>query len=71
MATTEQIRMSTLGKNGEPCANCGSPLAADQRYCLECGTRRGGPRIPFEQQLLEMSGRERHGLRFAGCRRCP
>ena len=24
----------------EPCASCGAPLAADQRYCLECGTRR-------------------------------
>jgi hypothetical protein len=24
-----------------PCASCGAPLAADQRYCLECGERRG------------------------------
>ena len=24
----------------EPCASCGAPLAPDQRYCLECGTRR-------------------------------
>src|SRR5262245_15111785 len=22
------------------CVTCGSPLAPDQRYCLECGTRR-------------------------------
>jgi hypothetical protein len=24
----------------EPCRNCGAPMAADQRYCLECGERR-------------------------------
>jgi hypothetical protein len=24
----------------ELCASCGAPLAPDQRYCLECGTRR-------------------------------
>jgi hypothetical protein len=24
----------------EPCRSCGAPLAADQRYCLECGARR-------------------------------
>ena len=23
------------------CAKCGAPLAADQRYCVSCGTRRG------------------------------
>lgn len=27
------------------CANCGSLLAADQRYCLECGERRGAGRF--------------------------
>ena len=26
----------------EPCVTCGAPLAPDQRYCLECGTRRAG-----------------------------
>ena len=30
------------GPHGEPCANCGALLARDQRYCLECGTRRAG-----------------------------
>jgi hypothetical protein len=24
----------------DPCATCGAPLAPDQRYCLECGSRR-------------------------------
>jgi hypothetical protein len=25
----------------DQCQNCGAPMAADQRYCLECGQRRG------------------------------
>jgi hypothetical protein len=32
---------------GELCGTCGSPLAADQRYCLTCGTRRADARLPF------------------------
>jgi hypothetical protein len=46
-AATTQV----LGKAGEPCAGCGAPLAADQRYCLNCGRRRGGPRIDFQSHL--------------------
>jgi hypothetical protein len=34
------------------CANCGATLAADQRYCVECGERHGDPRLPV------MSGRQ-------------
>ena len=37
------------GQAGEPCRGCGAPLAADQRYCLNCGERRGGPRVDFRQ----------------------
>ena len=40
-ATTPMDR-PTFGPQGEPCAHCGSLLARDQRYCLECGTRRAG-----------------------------
>jgi hypothetical protein len=29
------------------CASCDAPLAEDQRYCLECGARRNGARLPF------------------------
>jgi hypothetical protein len=43
----DQIQMPALGQQGEPCSRCGAPLAADQRYCLECGTRRGAPRVPL------------------------
>ena len=38
-------------KQGEPCEECGSPLAADQRYCLNCGRRRGGPRIDYRHYM--------------------
>lgn len=42
-----------LGLHGEPCAACGSPLAADQRYCLSCGMRRAGARLAFRDILAE------------------
>ena len=31
------------------CPGCDAPLADDQRYCLECGTRRNGARLPFNE----------------------
>ena len=34
-----------LGPPDEPCASCASALAVDQRYCLECGARRGPARL--------------------------
>lgn len=40
-----------LGLHGEPCATCGAPLAADQRYCLACGARRADARLPFRDIL--------------------
>jgi hypothetical protein len=39
---TRPLDRPTFGLQGEPCANCGALLARDQRYCLECGTRRAG-----------------------------
>jgi hypothetical protein len=32
-------------------------LASDQRYCLNCGARRGAPRIDFRRQLGTPAGR--------------
>ncbi len=32
---------------GEACSKCGAAVAADQRYCIECGERQGDPRLPF------------------------
>jgi len=30
---------------GDRCVACGTPLATDQKYCLNCGERRGKPRF--------------------------
>lgn len=30
---------------GEQCPSCGSPVASDQRYCVECGERQGAARF--------------------------
>jgi hypothetical protein len=35
----------------EICEQCGSPLADDQRYCLECGQRRGGARVDYRHYM--------------------
>lgn len=36
-----------LGADGEHCPQCDAPLHSDQRYCLNCGRRRGAMRLPF------------------------
>jgi hypothetical protein len=41
----------SLGAHGEPCPACGAPLASDQRYCLGCGRRRAGTRVPYAALL--------------------
>jgi hypothetical protein len=38
---------SAHGVTGEQCAGCGATLVEDQRYCLQCGARRGKPRLDF------------------------
>jgi hypothetical protein len=37
--------------SAEPCPNCGAAMADDQRYCLECGQRRGDPRVDYRRML--------------------
>ncbi len=37
--STESIASPSHPVATESCASCGAPLAADQRYCLECGAR--------------------------------
>jgi len=39
--------MSELEDSGTTCSSCGATLAADQRYCVECGQRRGSASLPF------------------------
>jgi zinc ribbon protein len=38
----------------DACPNCGARMAADQRYCLNCGHRRGEPRLPFMDAVVFM-----------------
>lgn len=38
----------------DQCSSCGAALAPDQRYCLECGHRRGDPRLPFMDAVVFM-----------------
>lgn len=39
----------------EQCPNCQAYLAANQRYCLACGTRCGEPRLPFMDAVTFMN----------------
>ncbi|MFM8791037.1 MAG: hypothetical protein ACKOGM_06545 [Solirubrobacterales bacterium] len=50
---TEQTMVhSDLDSRGATrCTGCGSPLASDQRYCLECGKRKGDSRVEFASYL--------------------
>jgi hypothetical protein len=43
-----------VAASGEQCPTCGSHMAADQRYCLSCGLRRGDPRLPFMDAVVFM-----------------
>jgi len=58
----------------EPCAGCGSPLGADQRYCLSCGIPRTGTRLPFLDVLhaeAASAGIVEHGSPPASLLRVP
>ncbi|MGA7703719.1 MAG: hypothetical protein WB998_02370, partial [Solirubrobacteraceae bacterium] len=48
--TTENKQTSSPNAHagvGERCTDCGATLVEDQRYCLQCGARRGRPRLDF------------------------
>jgi hypothetical protein len=53
---THDVHAPPTVSHGEPCANCGAPLAADQRYCLACGARRGSARRPFARGSAAATG---------------
>jgi hypothetical protein len=48
-----ELRPTVVAGGRELCSNCGAPLAADQRYCTECGQRRGAPRFPFMEGVAQ------------------
>ena len=43
----------SLASSEDRCTTCGAPLAHDQRYCVECGERRGPSRFPVAQPAVE------------------
>jgi hypothetical protein len=57
MATTsgtgegETVGIPAVGQEGDTCEQCSSALATDQRYCLNCGWRRGEARVDYERRL--------------------
>jgi ribosomal protein L37E len=53
---TEDEIGERLGKEGDTCAQCGTKLAVDQRYCLNCGTPRAQPRLDYQSALAEGDG---------------
>lgn len=56
-AVPSAVRAAPLGSTCEQCAACGVPVASDQRYCVECGQRLGGARLPFMDDPARHSGR--------------
>ncbi len=55
-AQTETAVPEQLGAQGEPCRDCGAPLASDQRYCLNCGARRADPRVEYQRYMRPDAG---------------
>jgi hypothetical protein len=43
--------LQVAGGLSDQCTECGAHLAADQRYCVECGTRRGEARFPVAEMV--------------------
>lgn len=54
-ATGGDAQARVPARAGEPCEQCGSPLATDQRYCLNCGKRRGAPRVDYRERMASGS----------------
>ena len=51
---TRELPTAPTGGSEDRCTACGSPLAHDQRYCVECGERRGQSRVPAAQPATEV-----------------
>ena len=47
--TAVQPALATVA--GDQCTSCGAPLAPDQRYCVQCGQRRGQSRLPVAEPV--------------------
>ena len=63
MPTAEHPALATVA--GDHCTACGAPLAPDQRYCVQCGRRRGQSSLPVAQTQRT---REREVVQTGGAR---
>jgi hypothetical protein len=63
------INRPLLGEPNAPCRTCGAPLAADQRYCLQCGARRAEARLPFLDILARQGPATAGGVTVTETRR--
>ncbi|TML09145.1 MAG: zinc ribbon domain-containing protein [Actinobacteria bacterium] len=53
--TAVQPALATVA--GDQCTSCGAPLAPDQRYCVQCGQRRGQSQLPVAQPVAASAPR--------------
>ena len=53
-APTRELTTAPTTGSEDRCTNCGAPLAHDQRYCVNCGERRGQSRLPTAQPTTEV-----------------
>jgi ribosomal protein S27AE len=54
MSSATAVNHPLVTATGEQCPSCGTTIAADQRYCLNCGQRCGEPRLPFMNAVTFM-----------------
>ena len=52
-AATAAQPSSLVAGVGDQCTGCGARLAPEQRYCVECGERRGQSRLPFAESVAQ------------------
>jgi hypothetical protein len=67
-APTRELTAVPGAASGDRCSNCGAPLAHDQRYCVQCGERRGQSTFPQAQPTTEVRSTR---ARSSGARRQP
>jgi hypothetical protein len=49
---------SLIGSTSDTCSHCGALMASDQRYCVNCGERRGKPRFTVAAAAAAPTTRE-------------
>jgi hypothetical protein len=64
-APTRELASAPAPPAEDRCTNCRAPLAHDQRYCVECGERRGQSRFPVAQPVTEVRTRRTRAVRAA------